>query len=751
LEVVTVVQYHLSIEMELSVDDALEQVRDTLELSLLKNLELCYYLDEKVDVEQKIIAPKLSNRSTTKKTAKNITKNITNRVLDSAILLGDMFCMYDATLMISNLGEERINDSVKSLLNRIYLSSSNYNTNNANNHNIDNSIKIKASPQQLCLNRNKRNNDNNIDDCSELQDLLHEFFVTTMFTNRLRRYIPSYAYTLGSLKLNTSKDIVCDLSNNQNNSNNCITNEPKHDTRQRIDYLLTDQIPTNTNVNNTMITLLKTCDVEDFLSWMTQIILALEMGVIHFGFTHYNLHPDNIVIQKPINDNAKSDFRYLYVKYYHDNEIWLVKANSIATICNYDMSHVRAWPRSNKHHSIIDYNTNNVDNIKFNPNFDGNNDTVTDDTDIIVVDDLHDSSKKVVHFGPIGYESLGIFETETRPFYDIYKLLMTSLNILRKHNPEVYGTARKLSKFFGFEYEHELVKALTTEEKSGYIYSKEISNMEKIRSIKEFIHFMQVEFLEVTEIKYNDILVRSTDFYEIPNTLNCRQFCPIASYYSDNSLAIKYKVDESSNSLLEFFSDLEDIMDRYYGLKRRVDEVKKLNRSLCNNTNEENNNNNSNGQECVISSDELLSITTEFKNYVLLILASIDNIQEGENKDNVRGGENKDNAMSIRDREVNSMEQLTEIINRLIAINNYDLQHNNKNDNSNDDNNDNNSFNNGIPVTKVNSRVLIRKQKEIESKVDILTRKYLVLQDFDREFELNNQRIPNIDLISMTY
>ena len=102
-----------------------------------------------------------------------------------------------------------------------------------------------------------------IKDVSNDESLLHEFFVGSMFTNRLRQFVPNFAYIFGGFKLNIPYSKTGHNDSNEVRICSC-------DTEQKIDYLIYEKID-----GVTMGIALRTCTLEEYLSWMTQLIFAL--------------------------------------------------------------------------------------------------------------------------------------------------------------------------------------------------------------------------------------------------------------------------------------------------------------------------------------------------------------------------------------------------------------------------------------------------------------------------------------------
>lgn len=477
--------------------------RNEKELSILQGLQICYYVAEKANLSRKELRDKLKYLNTDAMQI-HLQRNFTNVELMDAI-----FCMFDTTMYMTGEGLPNINEELRNFIDRLHKSE--YGSVSTNNIDLD-IFMIKTS----------KDHDN----------LLHEFFIGSLFTNRLRAFVPNFAYVFAGFKTETP----CSSINRACTDDNLCP----CDTPNNIDYIIYEKID-----GVPLGIALKSCNFEEYLSWMIQIFLSLEVAVTQFGFTHYNLHTDNVYIRTIKRDSDWAWIekhhgttidaprgRYYYIPYYHDNKMYLVKSSSIATIWNYEFAHVKHTKRKQN---------------------------ITE------------------HFGAIGYSEMGIYENEARPFYDVFKILMWSLNILFKYNKPVFQNARKISKFFGYEYQYQLVKALEKEEKTGYMYNSSISDLERTRSIADLINIMFDEFPEM-----NKVMINKNKFNIEKDILSCNGFCPTTGFHVDKL---------TGDDPLNLFINLKDIMERYKGLEKRDKEIQRL----CSEDDE----------ECIVSNNDL--------------------------------------------------------------------------------------------------------------------------------------------------
>lgn len=472
----------------------LKKTRDRREQEILCKFKSCYTMSDikhyaKHDpdsIKTKLSAlakPTYIDYTTEKMVAQH-------EVYSTSSLLTSLFCVYDLEIVRGGYMGRDIELALDAAINWAYVNGEINLLSTISKEFTE--LSLKVSRLELCLAREDRESSHVA--CEVEEDLLHEFFVASMYTNNLRKLVPNYQVYFLGIKSRTPTRIN---SISDTKLQECQAICPC-DTSQTIDYVLIENLSGYGYKTATMTDALKSCSSEDFLSWIIQLVLALEMGVVHFGFTHNNLNPDNITICYKYGTRKES------LRYFHNNACYIMKTSSVAVMTNFDTSHVK---HKMKVESIDDLTTNRSE-----------------------------------HFGPVGFDALGIFHNETRPFYDIYRITMWSLRILQCTNFEVFKEVRSISKFFGFTYDRDLKKALDKEESLSYTYSTTISELERTKSLKEFLNLMFEQFPQ----KMNSIMMLDFDY---PNPLD------------------RFSV--------------RDIMDRYAGLKKRKDELKKLQVKHC--------------------------------------------------------------------------------------------------------------------------------------------------------------------------
>lgn len=454
----------------------LKQLRDDREKFYLQESNLIFKVSEKLLNPDPQLQDKISSIN-----SGNGFKQIE--------LLTALFGAFDITAYISGELEGKIPENVKILFDRILQSQTG-------------SILVKDITSDP-----KASNPFSL---KVVEDGIHEMFVSFFATNRLRKIVPNVQLCYAGIKATTPSNPKVETS-----TSTCPVDTPNH-----IDYLVME------NLQGTHMTqALKTCSLQNFLSWFIQIILTLEIGTIHFGFTHNNLNPDNILIVPSGSEVS--------IRYFHRNNNWvLTKVSSFAMIGNFEMAHIK-----HKHVRITTHDDSEVHSLMY--------------------------VNRSEHFGPIGYDHQGIYYNETRPFYDIYKIMMWSLRILKQHNHQVFESAWSMSKFFGVASIEELEKTLMDEERLSYIYSSKVTDDERVRSISELLAIIGVEFQSILD----PIFRKETSFQMLKSVVDCSLYCSL----KDSSNVVK----KSENDFLKGWG-LREVMERYEGLSKRSKEFGKM-------------------------------------------------------------------------------------------------------------------------------------------------------------------------------
>jgi hypothetical protein len=183
----------------------------------------------------------------------------------------------------------------------------------------------------------------------EGKDLTHEYFIGVFGTNKLRRATENYpgvynfAYIMGKFACYppipdpTNKSIASFCSNDI--------------TQDKVTYVVYENIAPAVS----LLEYLEICTFEEWLNIYMQILFALYIANERIYFTHYDLHPGNVLIR----DLKKEEF---YLEYITDNGKEYLKTTKLATIIDYGMSHIKY---NDKDYGFYGLEASSVLNIRF--------------------------------------------------------------------------------------------------------------------------------------------------------------------------------------------------------------------------------------------------------------------------------------------------------------------------------------------------------------------------------------------------
>ena len=217
-------------------------------------------------------------------------------------------------------------------------------------------------------------------------DLEHELIVGLYGTNRLRQYIPNFAYIYGGFKC--SRPI---LNDNNKVVDWCVNNN------YSVNYILYENI----NPSISLSTYLETCTSKEYLNIFLQIIYSLRMANKMIDFTHYDLHTENILLR----DINLEKFQ---IQYDTENGVEYITTNLIATFIDFGLSHI--------------YNE-----------------------DLIILGDHMENG----HYGVYNMFDYNIYPHKSWIMSDIYKVLLYSaLLSMNANNAAVISVISNIYKFF---------------------------------------------------------------------------------------------------------------------------------------------------------------------------------------------------------------------------------------------------------------------------------------------------------------
>lgn len=151
--------------------------------------------------------------------------------------------------------------------------------------------------------------------------LVHELVVGLYGTNKLRQYIPNFAYVYGGFK--------CSPPLIDPNTKNVVT-WCLHNTNS-VNYVIYENIAPSMPVSE----YLKMCNGQDFLNVFMQILYSLRLGLRLIDYTHYDLHYENVLIRDP---RMGGTFQ---IKYETERGVEYIRTQIISTLIDYGHSHIK--------------------------------------------------------------------------------------------------------------------------------------------------------------------------------------------------------------------------------------------------------------------------------------------------------------------------------------------------------------------------------------------------------------------------
>lgn len=157
-------------------------------------------------------------------------------------------------------------------------------------------------------------------------DLMHELFIGLMGTNLLREECYNFSFIYGGFR--TRKPVV-DLDGNVTTL--CPAPGDQINTATSVPFLMMENLAGSTTLKQNF----SKMGVSEILSTYIQILLALNIANKKIGFTHYDLHGENVLLR----DISDSGFgREFLIPYPFAKNRLYVMATKVATIIDYGMS-----------------------------------------------------------------------------------------------------------------------------------------------------------------------------------------------------------------------------------------------------------------------------------------------------------------------------------------------------------------------------------------------------------------------------
>lgn len=258
------------------------------------------------------------------------------------------------------------------------------------------------------------------------EQLLHEMIVGLYGTNRLRAFVPNFAYVFGGFKC--SPPIV---GLDKKVKTWCLNNE------NPVNYVLYENIAPGKSLTAHI---RDGCTSKEFANYFLQILYSENLAHEMIDFTHYNLTCDNVFLRQL---NNKS-----YIPYISEERVTeYILTDKIATIINYDYAHFKTAD---------------------------------------LVDSMGHTTRVGLDFGAYGFVEYSIFPTKSFPISDMYKLLMTSYVKARKYeNNQVANLCERIYTYFSADSISE--SALKQQTYSYTLYRNEKTSTLSLDNLAKYI------------------------------------------------------------------------------------------------------------------------------------------------------------------------------------------------------------------------------------------------------------------------
>lgn len=152
------------------------------------------------------------------------------------------------------------------------------------------------------------------------KDLLHEYFIGLQL-NSLRKTVPNFAYIMGGFKcsppvINHNKEAIAWCNDSDVN----------------VHYILYENIAPSITFKEYS----KTCSFKNWLDKYLQVLYALHVAHEQYDFTHYDLHPGNVVVRS-LDTSGPYSIPYQTER----GGIEYLSTDGVATIIDYGYSHIK--------------------------------------------------------------------------------------------------------------------------------------------------------------------------------------------------------------------------------------------------------------------------------------------------------------------------------------------------------------------------------------------------------------------------
>lgn len=265
-------------------------------------------------------------------------------------------------------------------------------------------------------------------------NLIHEYFIavggivrdlngkqrTVIGTNWLRKVCLNYAQILGAFRCGPPD--IDPLSKRLRKF--CSTEERS----SYVGYVIYEKID-----GPDLAAASPTISAEDFITTMIQIALALEIGQIYNGFTHYDLHHENTIL-RDMGEEVLIPFVL------SEDLTFYVQSRWIPTFIDYGRCHIQSPSPS------AEMQGEEAIHFGFHSNF-----------------------------GP----KYGLFPDRSRPYYDLYKILGFTLHTMADSGNLVFNDVWPIMGFFGLQSQDSVIRWLKKGRQNDNLFSA-VDDLEKV-------------------------------------------------------------------------------------------------------------------------------------------------------------------------------------------------------------------------------------------------------------------------------
>lgn len=254
----------------------------------------------------------------------NIDEKLLEGILKNSYMNADKLAMIQMafnTVLMQHLDEKKsqkineldfpyMNNSILKLLNSFKLAG---NVNNKTSEGYALFTSFKKAKDLLII-KTAKNKEENF-------HILYEYFIGTMGINKLRKLVPNFAYTLGLFNCS-----ALEIKENKVNFENFC----KNDGNDIMHYIIYEKIP-GQSMKEFVLDMKDEKDFERLLSYILQLLIALEIAQQEICFTHYDLHTDNIIL-RPLG-------KFKHINYKLNGKMYSIYTDAIPTIIDMGFAH----------------------------------------------------------------------------------------------------------------------------------------------------------------------------------------------------------------------------------------------------------------------------------------------------------------------------------------------------------------------------------------------------------------------------